>query len=44
MMTSIFLDPNPITRANLNEVLDAGWIDEATLCEGVESGTVDVCP
>jgi D-xylose transport system substrate-binding protein len=43
-MTSIFLEPNPITRENLNEVLDAGWIDEATLCEGVESGTVDACP
>ena len=43
-MTSIFLEPNPITRDNLSEVLDAGWIDEATLCEGVPSGTVDVCP
>ncbi len=44
IMTSIFLEPNPITRANLQDVLDAGWIDEATLCEGVPSGTVDVCP
>jgi len=44
VMTSIFLEPNPITRANLQEVLDAGWIDEATLCEGVPAGTVDVCP
>lgn len=43
-MTTILLDPNPITQENLQEVLDAGVIDEATLCQGVESGTVDACP
>jgi len=42
-MTSILLTPIPITRDNLNLVLDAGWIDEATLCANVASGTVDVC-
>jgi D-xylose transport system substrate-binding protein len=43
-MTSILLEPQPITQDNLDVVLDAGWIDEAALCQGVESGTVDACP
>jgi D-xylose transport system substrate-binding protein len=43
-MTSIFLAPQAITSDTLNLVLDAGWIDEATLCEGVASGSVAVCP
>jgi D-xylose transport system substrate-binding protein len=42
-MTSILLTPLAITQDNLNLVLDAGWIDEATLCQGVAAGTVDVC-
>ena len=43
-ITSILLEPIPITQDNLDIVLDAGWIDEATLCEGVESGSVAACP
>jgi D-xylose transport system substrate-binding protein len=43
-MTSILLEPQPITQDNLDVVLDAGWIDEATLCEGVEAGSVAACP
>ena len=43
-MTSILLEPIPITQDNLDVVLDAGWIDEEALCQGVESGTVDACP
>ncbi|MDX2342865.1 MAG: substrate-binding domain-containing protein [Acidimicrobiia bacterium] len=43
-MTSILLAPIPITNGNLSVVLDAGWIDEATLCQGVASGSVDGCP
>jgi D-xylose transport system substrate-binding protein len=43
-MTSILLTPIAITQDNLNLVLDAGWIDEATLCQGVESGSLEVCP
>jgi D-xylose transport system substrate-binding protein len=42
-MTSILLTPIAITQDNLNVVLDAGWIDMETLCQGVEAGTVDVC-
>lgn len=43
-MTSILLEPIPITQENLNVVLEAGWIDEATLCQGVEPGSVEACP
>jgi D-xylose transport system substrate-binding protein len=42
-MTSILLTPLAITRANLNLVLDAGWITAEALCASVPSGTVDVC-
>jgi D-xylose transport system substrate-binding protein len=43
-IASILLEPIPITQDNLDVVLDAGWIDEATLCDGVESGSVAACP
>jgi D-xylose transport system substrate-binding protein len=42
-MTSILLTPNPITRDNLSDVLDANWITMEDLCQGVPAGTVDVC-
>jgi D-xylose transport system substrate-binding protein len=42
-VTSILLKPIPILQDNLNVVLDAGWIDEATLCQGVEAGAVAAC-
>lgn len=42
-VTSILLKPIPIMQDNLNVVLDAGWIDEATLCQGVEAGAVAAC-
>ena len=43
-LTSILLEPIPITQDNLDVVLDADWITEDELCQGVDSGTVDVCP
>jgi D-xylose transport system substrate-binding protein len=42
-LTSILLAPIPITKDNLNVVLDAEWIDKATLCQGVAAGSVAVC-
>ncbi|HSD49177.1 MAG TPA: substrate-binding domain-containing protein [Actinomycetota bacterium] len=42
-MTAILLTPIAITPDNLNVVLDAGWIDQETLCQGVKPGKVDVC-
>ncbi|HEX2153816.1 MAG TPA: substrate-binding domain-containing protein [Acidimicrobiia bacterium] len=42
-MTSILLEPIPITQDNLNEVVDAEWITVDQLCQGVEPGSVEVC-
>jgi D-xylose transport system substrate-binding protein len=42
-LTSILLKPNPITKDNLNVVLDAGWIAKADLCKGVAAGAVKGC-
>ncbi len=43
-LPSILLEPLPITQENLSVVLDAEWIDEETLCQGVEAGSVEGCP
>lgn len=43
-VSSILLKPLPVLKANLNAVLDAGWIDAATLCKGVTAGSVPACP
>jgi len=43
-MTSILLTPIAITTDNLNLVVDAGWISVDELCQGVEPGSVAVCP
>jgi D-xylose transport system substrate-binding protein len=42
-MTSIFLEPIPITQDNLVLVVDAGWITVEQLCDGVAAGSVAVC-
>jgi D-xylose transport system substrate-binding protein len=43
-VSAILLQPQPINVSNLNVVLDAGWISPATLCQGVPSGSIAVCP
>jgi D-xylose transport system substrate-binding protein len=43
-ISSIFLTPLPITQENLSAVVDAGWTDQATLCQGVTAGSVAACP
>lgn len=42
-VNSILLTPQAITKDNLNVVLDAKWIDKATLCQGVTPGSVGGC-
>jgi len=42
-MHSVFLKPVPITKDNLNVVIDAGWITKAEVCQGVKPGSVAVC-
>jgi len=33
-----FLEPVPVTKDNLNVVVDAGWISQEELCQGVSGG------
>ncbi len=40
---SVFLAPVPITKDNLNVVIDAGWISKDEACAGVASGKVAAC-
>ena len=39
-MNAMFLKPIPITRENLNIVIEAGWIDKAKACEGAADGVM----
>ena len=43
-VSSIILTPIPITQDNLNVVVDAGWITQEELCQGVKAGSVAACP
>ena len=43
-MTSVILAPVPITSENLDIVIDAGWVTVDEVCQGVEAGSVPVCP
>lgn len=42
-MISILLDPTPITRDNLDLVVDGGVISQEDLCQGVSAGSVEIC-
>ncbi|HEX8827172.1 MAG TPA: D-xylose ABC transporter substrate-binding protein [Xanthobacteraceae bacterium] len=42
-MNALLLTPIPITKDNLNVVIDAGWISKAEICKGVTLGAVKVC-
>ncbi|HXU86223.1 MAG TPA: substrate-binding domain-containing protein [Verrucomicrobiae bacterium] len=42
-VSGILLKADPITKANLKDVLDATWITKDALCKDVKAGTVDVC-
>ena len=42
-MNTLLLTPIPITKDNLNVVIDAGWITKAEICNGVAPGAVKVC-
>jgi D-xylose transport system substrate-binding protein len=42
-MNAVFLAPLPITRDNLDVVVDAGWVSKDVVCQGVPSGAVAVC-
>jgi len=43
-VSSVLLAPLAVTKDNLDEVLDAGWITTEVLCEGVAAASVAACP
>ncbi|MGE0573166.1 MAG: hypothetical protein AB7O82_00610, partial [Reyranella sp.] len=42
-MTSILLTPVPITRDNLDVVIQANWVPKDVVCRGETPGTVKAC-
>ena len=42
-MNALLLTPVPITKDNLDIVIDAGWIKKDEVCQGVKPGAVEVC-
>jgi D-xylose transport system substrate-binding protein len=40
---SVFLTPLPITKDNLNVVIDAGWVTKDVVCAGAAAGSVAAC-
>ncbi len=42
-MNSFFIAPVPITKDNLNVVIDAGWVTKDVVCQGVAAGSVAAC-
>jgi D-xylose transport system substrate-binding protein len=42
-LNSTFLKPVPITKDNLNVVIDAGWISKDEVCQGAPAGKVAAC-
>ena len=42
-VNAILIPPNPITKANLNDVIDGGWVAKDKVCAGVAAGTVPAC-
>ncbi|MGX5735390.1 D-xylose ABC transporter substrate-binding protein [Bosea thiooxidans] len=42
-MTALFLTPVPVTKDNLNVVIEAGWAPKSAVCQGVAAGKVKAC-
>jgi D-xylose transport system substrate-binding protein len=42
-MTSILLTPVPVTRDNLDVVIQGGWVAKDVVCRGVKPGAVKAC-
>ena len=42
-VNAILISPDPITKDNLNDVIDGGWISKAEACAGVKAGSVAAC-
>ncbi|MBN9137770.1 MULTISPECIES: D-xylose ABC transporter substrate-binding protein [Phyllobacterium] len=42
-VNAVFLTPVPITKDNLNVIIDAGWVKKDVVCQGVKAGSVAAC-
>ena len=42
-VNAILLQPNPITKDNLNDVISAGWVTKDEVCAGVKAGANPAC-
>jgi D-xylose transport system substrate-binding protein len=42
-VNGILLTPLPVTKDNLNAIVDKGWITKAEVCAGVKAGAVAFC-
>lgn len=42
-VNAILIEPNPITKANLSDVIDGGWVSKDKVCAGVPAGSVAAC-
>jgi D-xylose transport system substrate-binding protein len=42
-VTSFILNPTPITKANLNDVISSGWVTKDQVCAKVTAGSVPPC-
>ncbi len=42
-VNAILIPPNPITKDNLNDVIDGGWVAKDKVCAGVAAGSVAAC-
>ena len=41
-VNAVLIPPNPITKANLNDVIDAGWVTKEEVCAGA-AADVEAC-
>ncbi len=42
-VNAVFLTPVPVTKDNLDVVIDAGWVTKDVVCQGVKDGSVAAC-
>ncbi|PSH67614.1 D-xylose ABC transporter substrate-binding protein [Phyllobacterium brassicacearum] len=42
-VNAVFLTPVPVTKDNLDVVIDAGWVTKDVVCQGVKAGAVPAC-
>lgn len=42
-VNAVFLTPVPVTKDNLDVVIDAGWVQKDVACQGVKAGSVPAC-